>query len=159
VRLSTSATTMRFPYVRHRRPPASAVSVAEADSASAQTAKSNQLASVFVLTPGHRYMAAGVTSSALLSGWQPAAYWFGGRRRRVFDSVAGLLHELGHRTSPLAKGRRVSHHAVPDSPPRRAPRAVPSRRGEQVADSVAALEPSAHRQACCYRLEPAAHDQ
>jgi Zn-dependent protease len=43
----------------------------------------------------------------LFPSWAPEAYWCVAIAVAFFDSVAGLLHELGHAIVALAKGRRV----------------------------------------------------
>jgi Zn-dependent protease len=40
-------------------------------------------------------------------GWAPAAYWLVAVAVALTDSLAGLVHELGHAVVALAKGRRV----------------------------------------------------
>jgi Zn-dependent protease len=40
-------------------------------------------------------------------GWEPAAYWLVAAAVALTDSVAGLLHELGHAVVALARGKRV----------------------------------------------------
>jgi Zn-dependent protease len=43
----------------------------------------------------------------LFPGWTPAAYWLVATAVALTDSLAGLLHELGHALVALGKGRRV----------------------------------------------------
>jgi Zn-dependent protease len=43
----------------------------------------------------------------LFPGWAPAAYWLVAVTVALIDSLAGLLHELGHAAAAIAKGRRV----------------------------------------------------
>ena len=43
----------------------------------------------------------------LFPGWHTSAYWMVGAWLAMADSLAGLLHELGHAAVALAHGRRV----------------------------------------------------
>jgi Zn-dependent protease len=40
-------------------------------------------------------------------GWTPAAYWLVASSVALTDSIAGLVHELGHAVVAVARGRRV----------------------------------------------------
>jgi Zn-dependent protease len=130
---------MRFPFARHRRPPAS-------DSVLWRTR--------FGIGSGRRielnlhlfFVLTMVTVTWLLAlaffprffpGWEPAAYWFVAIAVALFDSVAGLLHELGHAIAGLAKGRRVYRITLYGLAAAARRSGGPSRPREQLAISVA----------------------
>jgi len=146
---------MRFPFTRHRRPPASdSVLWRTRFGIGSDRRIELNLHLFFVLTM--------VTVTWLLAlaffprffpGWEPAAYWFVAIAVALIDSLAGLLHELGHAIVALAKGRRISHHPVW---PRRRGSALgwtqPSARASGDLRGWA-IEPLAHRQPAVYGLE------
>src|SRR5438105_1270458 len=43
----------------------------------------------------------------LFPGWHPGVYWLVASTVALTDSVAGLVHELGHAVVAIARGRRV----------------------------------------------------
>jgi Zn-dependent protease len=102
---------MRFPSVDHRRPGADAGLVWRAGFRLGTTHKIELNLHVhFVLT---MLVVSWVLALAFLPrlfpGWPPAAYWLVAMAMAVAvtDSVAGLLHELGHAVVAMANGRRV----------------------------------------------------
>jgi Zn-dependent protease len=100
---------MRFPFVRHRRPAAS-TSVLWRGRFGFGTGRRIELNLhlFFVLTMiTVTWLLAMAFLPRLFPGWPPAVYWFVAVAVAVFDSVAGLLHELGHAIVALAKGRHV----------------------------------------------------
>src|SRR5260370_14443745 len=100
---------MRFPFNRHRRTPASDSVLwrGRFGIGSGRRIELN-LHLFFVLTMVTvTWLLALTLFPRFFPGWEPAAYWLVAGAVAVCDSVAGLLHELGHALVALAKGRRV----------------------------------------------------
>src|SRR5713226_3277821 len=100
---------MRFSCVRHRRPCAND-GVLWRGRISLGTGRriGLNLHLFFVLTlVSVTWLLALAFFPSFFPGWQPASYWFVAIAVAVTDSVAGLLHELGHAAVAMARGRRV----------------------------------------------------
>src|SRR5712692_3908896 len=100
---------MRFPFVRHR-PPSARDGVLWRGRFSFGTAHTIELNVhlFFVLTlVSVTCLLALAFFPSFFPGWHPASYWFVAIAVAVTDSVAGLLHELGHAVVAIARGRRV----------------------------------------------------
>jgi Zn-dependent protease len=130
---------MRFPFVRHRRPAASDSVLwrGRFGIGSGRRIELN-LHLFFVLTlVTVTWLLALTLFPRFFPGWEPAAYWLVAGAVAVCDSVAGLLHELGHAIVALAKGRRVYRITLYGLAAAARRSGGPSRPREQLAISVA----------------------
>jgi Zn-dependent protease len=139
MRILETRVLMRFPVMRHRRPPTTD-SVLWRGRFGFGTDRRIELNLhlFFVLTLVIvTWLLALAFFPRFFPGWQPAAYWFVAIAVAVFDSVAGLLHELGHAMVALAKGRRVYRITLYGLAAAARRSGGPSHPREQVAISVA----------------------
>ncbi len=139
MRPSKTQSVMRFLFMRHRRP-AVGQSVLWRGRFGLGTGRRIELNLhlCFVLTlVTVTWLLALAFFPRFFPGWQPTAYWFVAIAVALFDSMAGLLHELGHAIVALAKGRRVYRITLYGLAAAARRSGGPSRPREQVAISVA----------------------
>jgi Zn-dependent protease len=109
VRLTKRHPPMRFPFVRHRCPSANDGVVWRGGiSLGGGRRIELHVHLLFVLTlVTVTWLLALALFPRFFPGWHAASYWFVAVAVAVTDSVAGLLHELGHAVVAIARGRRI----------------------------------------------------